>query len=1254
MRILSVHLKNLNSLSGEWHIDFTDPAYAAGGIFAITGPTGAGKSTILDAICLALYGRTPRLGKISKGANEIMARHSGECFAEVSFVSQKGQFRCHWSQHRARRQSSGELQLPRHEIADALSGKILSSSVRGVAEEIEVATGMDFDRFTRSMLLAQGGFAAFLQAAPDERAPVLEQITGTEIYSRISMKVHELKSIERARLHNLQAELAGMQLLPEEEEQALRQELIQQEQAEQALAGRLAQRQQALAWREGLQKLEEDLRQLGERQQQWQIRQQAFAPQQQRLDLAMRALELAASHAALSALRREQVSDQQALAACQQALPAKRKQADETLARQQAAALQRETAKAAWQEAQPLLQEVRALDVRLAAAAGPIATAEQAGQTLAAKLEQARAAHGQDLAELSHLEQKRAQVNAQLGLHGADARLVEQLADLRSRFSLITEQAAQLGADEKKHVQSEQLLKEAEQSWLQAQAREQAAVQRRDASQQLFKEQQAAWQEILAGQDLASWRRQQQELASQHEDLTAAQGEARAMLQAQAMQIELAGQSKILQAEIAHLGASITKASEHEQALVTERDLLETQLSLLQRIEALEDARQHLQDGEPCPLCGALEHPFALGNVPAADASRVRLAELRADLHKLAQETGALHAREAKLSLQMEQIRLHQEEQQQKEVEARARLAALSQRQGQEPAGLQWPEPAAEALALIEARLEQTGAALNHSLAIVQRLEALSLTLQNQQEELGRAKDAAMAAEREAVQAGHRYEQASGQARQQGEQLAQARERQEKALQQVRAALEPYNLPASLASLPAPQAGKMPDAQGRDANIPIANMLADIGEHLQERLAQWKNWQAEKEAYTLAIARLEEQTRQQKANIAHMEEECRQQQAQLGTLRQEREAIADKRRELFAVKEVESEEARLQAAQSSAEQALEQTSIAWQGARQECDRLEARAAELASAMRLREGGLTRDEAAFCRSLQEPGFADEAAYLAACLPEQERQQLARQSQELHMEQAELARRLVEQSALLQEEQERELSPQGLSELREAQAASLQEQRQLQQELGATRQRLAANEESKNRQQERAQAIAAQERVSAEWDLLHELIGSSDGKKYRNFAQGLTFELMISHANRQLQKMSDRYLLIHDAQQPLVLNVIDNYQAGEIRSTKNLSGGESFMVSLALALGLSSMASQKVRVDSLFLDEGFGSLDEDSLDIALETLAGLRQEGKLIGVISHVQALQERIPTRIRVEPLNSGKSRIIGPGCERLQ
>lgn len=132
------------------------------------------------------------------------------------------------------------------------------------------------------------------------------------------------------------------------------------------------------------------------------------------------------------------------------------------------------------------------------------------------------------------------------------------------------------------------------------------------------------------------------------------------------------------------------------------------------------------------------------------------------------------------------------------------------------------------------------------------------------------------------------------------------------------------------------------------------------------------------------------------------------------------------------------------------------------------------------------------------------------------------------------------------------------------------------------------------------------------------------------------------------------MTDRYLLVRDKESPLELNVIDNYQAGEERSTKNLSGGESFIVSLALALGLSNMASRNVSVDSLFLDEGFGTLDEDALEMALESLGTLQRDAKLIGIISHVEALKERIATQIAVVPETDGKSVVTGPGCRRVK
>ncbi|MCY4445065.1 MAG: hypothetical protein OXC02_01180 [Rhodobacteraceae bacterium] len=149
-----------------------------------------------------------------------------------------------------------------------------------------------------------------------------------------------------------------------------------------------------------------------------------------------------------------------------------------------------------------------------------------------------------------------------------------------------------------------------------------------------------------------------------------------------------------------------------------------------------------------------------------------------------------------------------------------------------------------------------------------------------------------------------------------------------------------------------------------------------------------------------------------------------------------------------------------------------------------------------------------------------------------------------------------------------------------------------------------------------------------------------------KNYRKFAQGLTFKLMVSHANRELENMTTRYLLTRDLQQPLVLSVIDGYRAGEFRSIKNLSGGESFVVSLKL--GLSKMASRKVRVDSLYLDEGFGILDEEAFETALELLFGLQQDGNLIGIISYVSALIERISTQINIILKSSGLRPTVRP------
>ena len=301
MKILAVRFKNLNSLKGEWLIDLTHKIYASEGMFAITGPTGAGKTTIFDAICMALYGRTPRLIKIGSKNNEIMTRRTHECFAEVKFESGGQEYKCSWSQ----KKSAGKLQGARHILSEAKEGgKILSELSRDTVPLIEMLTGLDFKRFTQAMMLEQGRFDAFLKANSTERSEILELITGTEIYSEISTRVYERCQAEYNKREKIKLQLDDKK--PRDNlgtNEEIQQELDQNRKMLALIENTRKDMQAAMLWLREIRKLRDELTQ-NQNDLEYQHRSsENFAPDRSRLEAGLRAQDLMAEHAALEAKR---------------------------------------------------------------------------------------------------------------------------------------------------------------------------------------------------------------------------------------------------------------------------------------------------------------------------------------------------------------------------------------------------------------------------------------------------------------------------------------------------------------------------------------------------------------------------------------------------------------------------------------------------------------------------------------------------------------------------------------------------------------------------------------------------------------------------------------------------------------------------------------------------------------------------------------------------------------------------------------
>ena len=1082
MKIESVRFQNLNSLAGSWSIDFTHPTYTQEGIFTITGPTGAGKSTILDAICLALYGRTPRLEIISTSTNDIMSKLTGECFAEVTFKTSKGRYRAHWSQRRARSKADGALQSAKHEVSEVESGKVLASKIRDTKEVIETLTGMDFDRFTRSILLAQGDFAKFLKASADERAPMLEQITGTGIYSQISQTVYERAKAEDEALNRLKSAQEAIAVLSPEDKAAEEKALDEAKTLQKATKEILNRINDDITWRTQFEQTTRDKDTYTKQKAKAQEALEAFAEDLSRLQWATKAASFDDSYGKLVQLRMSVSDNQKQLKDYQQEEPQLKNSVKELADNKDAQDQAVKDSETALSQLRPILSQVKTLDVQIAEARHKLDVTQK---------------------EKTKFEGQKASEEANRKTLIADHQKDEKA--LKTYQTYVTEHAVDKTLAEELAVIVERL------KGLQTKRKELSTKQ-------------------------TQWGNAQKAQATKEKEIVTEEAKANTARGVHAKAIEALDAQK---AVIAKLLGDQTQAS-----LQTMLEAKRKEREIAKVMRSLEEHRQHLKDGEPCPLCGALEHPYATDLVIDEDALDREIELLESTLNQHAQ--------------------------------AQEKLNELKETQLKTQAKVESIEASLKGLQTLLETLKQTTAKAEQECHTAQ--DALRDTTDN-----------------------------------------------------LVAELTTYKSDITDTDLDDPKTL----LTGFKARVEAWNNNAQLLEAVNKRLSE----------YEATLALIDQKIAQASARV---DEES----AKLITQTDELAKLQTQRTELFGNQDPIKVEKEHEDKLKALKEALTTQTQEHQKASSKLQRLQGQIKALNETLQTLAPQLKAQEEQFAQSLRTQGFTDEAHFVSLRLSADARQALQTQYEQLKTQESNvvaLLKKAEETLATLAQAPHSEATLEDLQALKNSEDARMEA---LIRAINTSEAKLAADEKARTEFAEQTRLINAQEIETQRWGMLRQLIGSADGKKFRNFAQGITFEMVVYLANIELQKLTKRYLLTRNKDNELELEVIDNYQAGQIRSTKNLSGGESFLVSLALALGLAKMSSRNVSVESIFLDEGFGTLDEETLETALHMLSNLHQSGKLIGVISHVTVLKDRIATQIAVTPESEGRSIITGPGCMR--
>lgn len=1189
MKITRIEGKNLASYS-KFDLKLNEGALGESSVFAIVGRTGAGKSTLLDAVMLALYGELPRVAQqdkleLGKGYDAhkpvaIVRLGQGEALAACEFIGTDGvAYRTEWS---VRTKRDGALHVAEPKLTHVGERSDLVRNKTEHAREIERLVGLNALEFRRAALLAQNDFAAFLKADRSERAQQLERITHQEQYGAIGKKVHELKGQREEAVREARAGLNEWAELTPEREVELMASSSAAEAVREAAAGaveRLAGHRRFIAEREA----------------------RVVAAG------AARVAEEQAEEAVTARKHDAQRLSWADEAEAHRGAGESRQRAATKLLEEEAEQLRREgEALQADGEAATAVQEAEATKATAVATRGALAAPEvakaRAADTAVVGMEatrQATAAASDELAEVAR----------KAGLAMVESVRVSHAAE--EQHEAATKAVASLAGVEE--VRRDDAL--AALDTLLA-----ARMTGREASEEAAAQTgQAEALEVQIGA-VAERRGELRGRATLAAEGVRAAGEApdtaaahRAVSEAHARSARAEAERKAAVAHARAAAAALVPAQRLEGAVARLREFREQEPQRVVEVQEahtrllgaqaivdaakavmhLDEHRAALVEGEACPLCGSEQHPYVEAGAPRLEAAlddELRLHRERHSTLELALATAISDAAASERDLPSLERQAAEAAAAQNEAAGELTVAKEARiDDGMLPSAA---ESAAEVVAAV-AEASRRESAAKKVTAAREAAEAVARELHTLEEEMAPLKAEAGAAR---ALANALVEAAARAALKASEALVHAT---------PRFAAWPGGLDLA--------------AEGvRDAVV-AAYREFDSRRTAAERCER-DRVAAFAEARAAAGAAVAAQTAADDAALL-----AQRAATALGEARAVRASLLGG----VPTEEAVAAHAAAVATAVTAEGAAATASAA-AAARVLSSRSEAKAAK----RRAGEAGeaAAEREAALRRALVALDWSEEQFH-ERLLPALDRGDLRKELDSLST--ALVVARAAHNAA--RERLEELTSPEGLQEEGLAGAVLLAagELRGAEAALGAANTALTVARRDQASRHEKGGEVAEREAALKPWQRLADLIGGHDGKKFRELAQARTMQALAELANAQLQRFAARYELRHLPEHPLELLVLDHDAGGELRATSSLSGGETFLVSLALALALGRLSSRSVELHTLFVDEGFGSLDADSVDPVVDALRTLAEGGVQVGLISHVRGIAERLPARVEV-------------------